>query len=161
MLILGEMSRPLRLEHSGAIWHVTSRGKERGAVFLDEVDREKWLDVVGRVAVTADWRVHAYVLMGEPLPPPRRDAEADSFAGDAATQRDLHVDPRRQVHGGAYALRRLAGVTGNEIGALLGVSGCRASTMARRGEEYWGGEGTLRRRLEGALGRGVYSKHQT
>ena len=40
-LILGEMSRPLRLEHSGAIWHVTSRGNERRDVFRDEVDREK------------------------------------------------------------------------------------------------------------------------
>ncbi len=30
------MARPLWLEHSGAVWHVTSRGNERKAVFGDD-----------------------------------------------------------------------------------------------------------------------------
>jgi REP element-mobilizing transposase RayT len=57
------MSRPLRLEHAGAVWHVTSRGNERRDVFADDLDREKWLDVLARVVDLSAWRLHAYVLM--------------------------------------------------------------------------------------------------
>ena len=316
------MSRPLRLEHSGAIWHVTSRGNERGEVFRDEVDREKWLEVAGRVAETAGWRVHAYVLMGNhyhllvETPKPtlskgmrqlngiytqafnrrhrrvghlfqgrykailveresylleliryvvrnpvrakmvrtvgvwpwssyratagegpgvpwletgwvlsqfgRRRAEAqrryrafvsagrsdpfdpwsavrgqiylgsDEFVRGASeeaasrtvdreiprsqreveapsaaavlvevlgalrtTEDELRSHPRKKARERslvAYVLRRFAGATGNEIGPLLGVSGWRASSMARQGEGCWGAEGVLRRRLEGVFG---------
>ncbi len=58
------MARPLRLEHSGAIWHVTARGNERGEVFRDDVDREEFLSVLGRTVSLYGWRLHAYVLMG-------------------------------------------------------------------------------------------------
>lgn len=58
------MARPLRLEHPGAIWHVTARGNERGDVFRDDVDREEFLSVLGRTASLYGWRLHAYVLMG-------------------------------------------------------------------------------------------------
>lgn len=58
------MSRPLRLEHSGAIWHVTSRGNEKRDVFRDDEDRLGFLDVLGRTVELFGWRLHAYVLMG-------------------------------------------------------------------------------------------------
>ncbi len=58
------MARPLRLEHSGAIWHITARGNERGDVFRDDVDREEFLCVLGRTVSLYGWRLHAYVLMG-------------------------------------------------------------------------------------------------
>ena len=32
------MSRPLRLEFSGALYHVTSRGNEKKPIFVDDVD---------------------------------------------------------------------------------------------------------------------------
>ena len=59
------MSRPLRLEHAGAVWHVTSRGNERRDVFRDDEDRQSFLDVLSRVVPTFRWRLHAYVLMGD------------------------------------------------------------------------------------------------
>ncbi|MBI5444706.1 MAG: transposase [Deltaproteobacteria bacterium] len=58
------MARPLRLEHPGALWHVTARGNERGDVFRDDVDREEFLSVLGRTVSVYGWRLHAYVLMG-------------------------------------------------------------------------------------------------
>ena len=58
------MARPLRLEHPGALWHVTARGNERGDVFRDDVDRREFLSVLGRTATIYGWRLHAYVLMG-------------------------------------------------------------------------------------------------
>jgi REP element-mobilizing transposase RayT len=58
------MARPLRLEHPGALWHVTARGNERGDVFRDDADRREFLTVLGRTVSIYGWRLHAYVLMG-------------------------------------------------------------------------------------------------
>jgi len=58
------VSRPLRLEFAGAVWHVTSRGNERRDVFRDDGDRERFLAVLGRTVSLFHWRLHAYVLMG-------------------------------------------------------------------------------------------------
>ncbi len=58
------MSRPLRLEFEGAVWHVTARGNERREVFKDDDDRSRFLGVLGDVVERARWRLHAYVLMG-------------------------------------------------------------------------------------------------
>lgn len=58
------MSRPLRLEHAGAFWHVTARGNERQAIFRDDADRREFLGVLDRTVSLFRWRLHAYVLMG-------------------------------------------------------------------------------------------------
>jgi REP element-mobilizing transposase RayT len=58
------MSRPLRLDHAGALWHVTSRGNERREVFRDDEDRREFLRLLGRTVELFGWRVHAWVLMG-------------------------------------------------------------------------------------------------
>lgn len=58
------MSRPLRLDHAGALWHVTSRGNERREVFRDDVDRREMLQILGRVVDLFGWQLHAWVLMG-------------------------------------------------------------------------------------------------
>lgn len=57
------MSRPLRLEFPGALWHVTSRGVEQRLIFLDDADREEFLQVLERVIDKYRWQLHAYVLM--------------------------------------------------------------------------------------------------
>jgi putative transposase len=57
------MSRPLRLEFSGALWHVTSRGIEQRPIFLDDADREYFLRVLEKVIDRHHWQLHTYVLM--------------------------------------------------------------------------------------------------
>ena len=57
------MARPLRIEYEGAHYHVTSRGNERKAIFKDDTDREKFLELLGRSVEQFDLRLHAYVLM--------------------------------------------------------------------------------------------------
>lgn len=57
------MARPLRLEFSGAIYHVTSRGDRREAIYEDDGDRSRWLGTLGKVCDRFNWRVHAYCLM--------------------------------------------------------------------------------------------------
>jgi REP element-mobilizing transposase RayT len=43
---------------------VTSRGIERQDVFQDDEERERFLALLGKVDGDLDWRVDAYVLMG-------------------------------------------------------------------------------------------------
>ncbi len=58
------MSRPLRLEFPGALWHVTNRGNERKSIFRDDEDRRARLRLLGRTARIFGWRVHSWVFMG-------------------------------------------------------------------------------------------------
>ena len=58
------MARPLRLEFEGALYHVTSRGNERGSIFRDDHDRAKYLEFLGAVVERERWVLHAYCLMG-------------------------------------------------------------------------------------------------
>jgi len=58
------MARPLRLEFAGALYHVTSRGDGRESIYLDDGDRERYLDVLAQVCERFNWVCHAYCLMG-------------------------------------------------------------------------------------------------
>lgn len=57
------MARPLRLEFSGALYHVTARGDRQEDIFLNDEDRNDWLDVLGIVCTRFNWVVHAYCQM--------------------------------------------------------------------------------------------------
>lgn len=57
------MARPLRLEYPGAVYHVMSRGQERGQVFRDDGDRERFLLDLDRAVQEERWVVHGYCLM--------------------------------------------------------------------------------------------------
>ena len=57
------MTRPLRLEFAGALYHVTSRGDRREDIYLDDDDRKKWLQVLGHVCSRYNWVIHAYCQM--------------------------------------------------------------------------------------------------
>jgi putative transposase len=58
------MSRPLRIEFNGGLYHVTSRGDRRDDIYADDTDRSAWLLVLGDVCKRFNWVVHAYCLMG-------------------------------------------------------------------------------------------------
>jgi REP element-mobilizing transposase RayT len=58
------VSRPLRLEFPGALYHVTSRGNERGPIFRDVGDRRHFLNLLASVIPDQAWLLHSYCLMG-------------------------------------------------------------------------------------------------
>jgi len=58
------MARPLRIEYSGAIYHVTARGNAQGDIYMNDRDRQLFLDVFGQVCRHFNWCCHAYCLMG-------------------------------------------------------------------------------------------------
>ncbi|MCP4324970.1 MAG: transposase [Alteromonadales bacterium] len=57
------MTRPLRLEFSGAFYHVTSRGDDRKKIYFEEADFELFLTTLSDVCEQYNWIIHAYCLM--------------------------------------------------------------------------------------------------
>ncbi len=57
------MARPLRIEYPGAVYHVTSRGNARQSIFIDDVDRQVFLEVFGNVVEKYNWLCHAFCLL--------------------------------------------------------------------------------------------------
>lgn len=57
------MSRPLRIEFEGALYHVISRGNAKQDIYLNEEDREKFLDILETTISRMQWICHGYCLM--------------------------------------------------------------------------------------------------
>jgi len=57
------MARPLRIGLAGRLYHVTSRGDRREAIYRGDDDRADWLDVLEDVCDRFNWRCHAYCEM--------------------------------------------------------------------------------------------------
>lgn len=57
------MTRPLRLEFPGALYHVTSRGNRRNPIYLDDADRLAWLRVLGKVCERHHFIIHSFCQM--------------------------------------------------------------------------------------------------
>jgi REP element-mobilizing transposase RayT len=58
------VTRPIRIEFQGALYHVTSRGNRPEAIYEDDADRVQFLAVLGDVVQTLNWVCHAYCQMG-------------------------------------------------------------------------------------------------
>lgn len=57
------MPRKLRVEYEGAIYHVMNRGDRRELIFLDDEDRQSFLNTLGEACAKTGWQVHALCLM--------------------------------------------------------------------------------------------------
>ncbi|MCM8761947.1 MAG: transposase [Candidatus Omnitrophica bacterium] len=57
------MSRPLRIEFEGAVYHITSRGNEKKEIFLEDDDRTLFLKILKEVKENFNWLYYAYCLM--------------------------------------------------------------------------------------------------
>lgn len=58
------MPRHARLLLPGAPFHLVQRGVNKGAIFVDDVDRDYFLRVLHKSFVKYELALHAYVLMG-------------------------------------------------------------------------------------------------
>ncbi len=61
--MLKTMARPLRIEFSGALYHVTARGDRRETIFEDDKDCLMFLRTLAEVVERFNWLCHAYCLM--------------------------------------------------------------------------------------------------
>ena len=49
------MARPLRLEFSGAVYHITARGNARQPIVADDTDRQRLVDALAREVTRQNW----------------------------------------------------------------------------------------------------------
>ena len=85
------MARPLRLEFPGAVYHVTACGDRREPIFLDDEDRQSFLDLLSREVVQQGWRLYAYCLMGNHYHLLMETPEANLARGMRRLQRGSRV----------------------------------------------------------------------
>jgi putative transposase len=57
------MARPLRIEFEGALYHVMARGNAWVEIFVDDADRQLFLDNLGGVCGRYGWCIWAWCLM--------------------------------------------------------------------------------------------------
>lgn len=57
------MSRPLRIQYAGALYHVTSRGNERKPIYREDADFQLFLDTLTEVCDRFNWVIHSFCLM--------------------------------------------------------------------------------------------------
>jgi REP element-mobilizing transposase RayT len=57
------MSRPIRIEFSAALYHVTARGDRREVIFDDDQDRQNFLQILAEVIKQFNWLCYAWCLM--------------------------------------------------------------------------------------------------
>lgn len=57
------MARPLRIQYPDAVYHVTCRGNERQAIFKDDADRSRFLQILAQSLNIYTVKLHTYVLM--------------------------------------------------------------------------------------------------
>jgi len=98
------VARPLRIESTGALYHVTSRGDGREAIYGNDEERRQFLAVLGQVGERFNWAVHAYCLMDNhsgkygayrmtEYPAPKMSALCQSVTRDGKTvQIDIYED---------------------------------------------------------------------
>ncbi len=58
------MTRPLRLQLSGAFYHIYNRGVDKRTLFLDDRDRKTFLQFLGETVHQYSLQLYAYCLMG-------------------------------------------------------------------------------------------------
>jgi hypothetical protein len=82
------MARAVRVEFERAFYHVMARGDRREAIVRDEGP------LCARSAEASDksgLRVHAFVLMSNPLPSARGDPASESIPGDGLAAERLYA----------------------------------------------------------------------
>lgn len=58
------MTRPLRIEFPGAIYHITARGDRKAPIYCDDTDRLVWLQTLGEVCAQCNFVAYAFCQMG-------------------------------------------------------------------------------------------------
>ncbi len=58
-----DMARPLRIQRPNLTYHITSRGNNRARLFLDDVDRIRFLEILEDTVTSFALLVHSYCEM--------------------------------------------------------------------------------------------------
>ena len=95
----GTMTRPLRIEFPGALYHLTTRGNARADIFVDDIDRDGFLAVLSGVVARLGLALSRLLPDGQSLPPGGDDTGGQPVTRHAPAQRRLYAtlqSPARQ-----------------------------------------------------------------
>ena len=112
------MTRPLRIEYEGAVYHVTARGNERRKIFFTKRDFQKFKEFLAAGESKYGFLLHAYVLMTTQAErgKKRRGLSAEKiYRGHE--YRDRRTIWRHQLFGGYQNYAKLFKVDGRRQGA--------------------------------------------
>ena len=98
------MDCPLRIEFADAVYHVTSRGDRREAIYRDDEDRQRHLAVIAHAMDRFDAQVLAYCLMGN----------------------HYHLVVQTRQSNLSRLMRHINGITTQQFNRRHGLGGCRA-----------------------------------
>lgn len=57
------MTRPLRIQFPGALYHVTARGDRKSSIYLDDTDRAFWMQTLAEVCAHFNFAIHSFCQM--------------------------------------------------------------------------------------------------
>jgi REP-associated tyrosine transposase len=107
------MPRRPREEEAGAIHHVYARGIDRRALFVDDIDRRRYLALLEHVVGSKRWRCLSYCLMGNHVHlmvetrEPNLGRGMQVLHGDFAREINIRHDRSGHVFQGRYGSKRL------------------------------------------------------
>lgn len=139
------MARPLRIEIENGIYHVTSRGWERRVIVTDDRDRQKWVELLDRVALRFGWRFFAWMLMDNHFHLFLKTPNADLSAGmhDLNSGYATWFNRRHRRSGSLYQGRFKAILVENEsyawtLSRYIHLNPYRAKMVKRPQDYMWG-----------------------
>jgi REP element-mobilizing transposase RayT len=144
------MARKLRLEVAGGTYHVTARGNNGCAIFLDDGDRRRLLSILGVVVALMGWQCHAYCLMDThyhlviTTPEPNLARGMQRFNGIyAASFNRRHVRTGHLFQGRYYSVLVEEEQHALELCRYLALNPKRAGMCARAEDWPWSSFGPM------------------
>jgi len=140
------MARRLRIQFPGAIYHVTARGVERRRIFVDDVDRTRFLTQLGATARQCHVRLYLYCLMANHvhLVLETELLNLSQFMHKLETAYAVYFNLRHRRAG--HLLQVVANVWGVEVGALRRRQ-CRCPARAVAARMLWAHAGLNQRQI--------------
>ncbi|EKT4442795.1 TPA: transposase [Stenotrophomonas maltophilia] len=93
------MPRQARLMLAGQPYHVTQRGVNKGAIFVDDIDRQLFLHLLHSAFLKHQVALHAYVLMGNHVHLLATPSTGVGLANAMRMQGNNYVQAFNQRHG--------------------------------------------------------------
>lgn len=138
------MARQLRIEYEGAFYHVTSRGNQKGQIFWDDHDKDRFIKILRRTKERYGYLLHAYVLMGNHyhllLETPF--AKLKQVMQNINTSYTVYINRRHERVGHLFQGRYKAFIVDKEnylleLGRYIHLNPVRAGIVRRPDEYKW------------------------
>jgi putative transposase len=145
------MARPLREEVENGVFHVYARGNAKQAIYLDDLDRQTYLRLFGRVVEKRHWRCLAYCLMANHVHLVLQTPDANLAVGMQALH-GLYAQTFNERHDrvghlfqGRYGAVRIRGDSQLWTALrYLALNPVEAGLCTRPAEWRWGSYGVVR-----------------